>query len=170
MQVIDLTGEEIFAALQRDPMFIGEVPESARGVWRELCDEVPTVLADLLEREVTVEVFMNAKMLFLQHLLDNDWMQRMVRAYPEEALGGFNFEGILEMLLPALRGMIEMIPDIVGDVPSWLEVQGITEEQFLVHPSGGKFGTQTLVLWREGGFTLEELLRTQPMTIFKNTD
>ncbi len=166
-----LTGEQIFEALKRDPSFIAETPKSCHEIWREACDQMPELLADYLDQSVTLESLFNVKMDVLRFLLDGDWMQRMIRAYPTEMLGGFDFSDLIEMLLPTMRSMIEQLEEIMGDdIYTWVEAQGINEEMFLGHPKGGRFTEATMARWKEGNFTIADLLLTQPMAIFKNTD
>jgi len=166
-----ITGEKIFEALKRDPSFIAETPESSHGVWREVCDQIPQLLADHLDQPVTVDSLFRMKMKVLRFLLDGDWMQRMIKTYPKEMLGGFDFSDLLEMLIPTMRSMIEQLEEIIGDdINAWLETQGITEEIFLAHPKGGHFTESTFTQWKKGGFTIADLLVKQPNTIFKNTD
>lgn len=163
---MNLTGQQIYDALLRDPSFTSQIKtETARAIWRDLCEIVPETLSEFLTQPVSVTSIMNAKIAFLKKLTEGDWIQRMAEAFANELFGANEFS---ELMKDTLGMLIEAIPEILGDVPAFLASQEINEEMFLGHEKGGRFTEATMTRWKQGNLTIAELLTMQPASIIQN--
>lgn len=161
-----LTSQQIYDALLRDPSFNSQITNDAlRAVWRDLCEIVPETLSNFLDQPVGIASILNAKVAFLKKFAEGDWLKRMADAQPDE---GFDFSFASEVFKEMLSGMLEAIPGIVGDVPAFLAENGIDEETYLGHPKAGRFTEATMTRWKQGNFTIADLLASQPGSIIQN--
>ncbi len=167
-----LNGDEIYQGLLSDPCFVSEQPKSTYEVWYELCKTIPNELGDdFLERKVTVETFLQVRLLILRHLIVSGWKNRILRAHylvELEMMDGL--ESVIHHYQELNLRFIHGLSAILGDVPGFLTRHTITEREFLVHPQVGRFNDTTIAQWDKGELTFSKLLRLQPRVLFKNSD
>jgi len=163
---MNLTGQQIFDALLRDPSFTSQVQsDEGRVVWRDLCEVIPEALSEFLAQTVSVTSVFNAKLAILKKISEGDWVDRIVNSLKNDLIDASELTFMFKDMLSRL---IVVIPEIVGDVSVFLSSQGIDEETFLGHPNGGQFTEATMTRWKQGNFIVAELLATQPGSIIMN--
>lgn len=165
-------GEQIFKKLESDPCFLGEQPKSTHVIWREFCETIEQVLGNqLLEAEVRVQSFLQARILILGHLMDNGWKERILRAhYVVELEMMDGVENVVAAYHQMNRRFLHGIMGILQDIPGFLERHDTTEYEFFTHAQVGRFNDQTIARWMADDLTIRDLLLLQPRVLFKNTD
>ena len=156
------TPEEVWRALLTDREFASQ-PDAMKQILRPFVGALPTVLADLLDQPATVKTILTAKIAYMRYGFDNGLIEASVGAAPEALRGIFEANDIKEMLQDAMQ----MIEEIVKDIPGFLQQIGVTERDFLTNPKVGLSG-EALSLYDKGQLTIGELLRLQPILIVKN--
>lgn len=171
-----LTGEIIFSVLVQDPVFRKEIPddEQLQALWMELCDELPEWLSDILYEEINAQLFLQAKARILERILTHDWIPRVelvyVRLHPEYG----TVEDLTEsatrsakLIIYHLSSFASMMSKPIPGIPSGGK---IADEVFFEDQDFCGLTAETLDYWRNGGLTLEELLRLQPFALLHNRD
>ncbi|QQR77228.1 MAG: hypothetical protein IPJ67_03725 [Candidatus Moraniibacteriota bacterium] len=154
---------------QEDPE-LRETPEGMKQVRCEFISLSPTILGDLLFEVVSLTSIMQSKLAFLQYCQENGFVQKMIAAMPEEALGWMSRGDVLKNIVSTLDCLIELAKSISGNIIGFLEKNGITEEQVLTAPESKLCLDESLRgRYRAGTLTIRELLLEQPMIILKNS-
>ncbi|MBY0538069.1 hypothetical protein K2P47_01575 [Patescibacteria group bacterium] len=151
-----LTASQVWEVALADPKFAAKIPEGSpqRDVIRPFVEGSVEVLADQLETVVSLQTIADAKMKFLRYCVDNGLGKAMGDA---TGMGGTMLDGMLEQL-------IEMLEPIVADSITFLEENGVTEEQVMLSSQMG-LNPDNQEKWRAGTLTIGELLLTQPSDI-----
>ena len=155
-----LTGSDVWNASLEEESFAEEMPEGGpvREIIRPYIEAAPTVLADYLEKPLTLQVLADTKIAFLRYCMDNGFAEKMGEAV---GFSGEIIEVVLSNLVEALAGMLE-------DIPGMLEEQGVTEQQVMLNKKVG-LNSENKKLYKAGALTVEQVLRTQPSVIVKNS-
>ncbi|NQV90550.1 hypothetical protein HQ487_04065 [Candidatus Uhrbacteria bacterium] len=167
MNETPITGQSIWNALRAESGFLEHIPESAHTVWEQMCEAAAPVIEPFADQLITVDSFMSAKLAILKMMIEGEWMQKILTAYPEEAFP-LGMKAMFQQLVAMLEGLMEQFTQIDGNYGEILAAQGINEEQFLMHAEGGRFTLDTAIKWREGNFTIGDLATTQPSSLFRN--
>ncbi len=172
METVDLKamGERVWETLQDVEAFLEEIPEGKpREVFGEFVRNVPELLKEQLDEKITFASLLKAKLTIVKATLEGDFLERLFRAYPEDAMP-FSVDVILEMATSALSALIPSVEDILNDVPAYMVENGVTEEQILSHPKAGRLNRKSMAAYRAGTLTVGELLELQPWIIIKNSE
>ncbi len=163
-----LTGESIWNALKGEPGFLSQVPESAHQSWKELCLAAGPVIGPYADLLLTASSLISTKLAVLRMMVEGRWMQKILSAHPDDAFAGGK-EVMVEMAGGLLEELVEQLANAVGDDPDkWIAALGVTDEQLLMDPKGGRLTLDTAIRWRAGGFTIGDLATTQPSAFFRN--
>lgn len=154
------TGSQVWDAAVADPSCSSQMPEGSalREAIRPFFESAPTVLAEFLDRPLTLQVLADAKIAFLRYCLGNGFVEKVG--------GAVGMSGHLVKLM--FKGLIEMWENILKDVPAFLEAQGIMEEQVMLSPKVG-LNADNQKQYKAGTLTVADVLRTQPAVILKNS-
>jgi hypothetical protein len=164
-----ITGKQVLAALMKDPEYSAQ-PASVLAVTDPFMLGIPEALKDHLDNVVTLATLMDAKVAFLRYCVAGEYVKKVVAAMPEDSFGWMSAESAGEMMQGMMDQMVEMLAEMVKDVPAFLEAQGITEEQMMAHPKGVALKPSVLKLYKAGTLTIADVLKMQPMVIVKNTN
>jgi len=154
-----LTASQVWEAALADPKFAAQVPEGSpqQDAIRPFVEGSVEAMADQLDTVVNLQAIANAKMTFLRYCVDNGLGKVMGDAI---GMGGAMLDGMFKQI-------IEMLEPIVANVTSFLEENGVTEEQVMVGSQVG-MNAENQQKWRAGTLTIGELLMTQPSVILMN--
>lgn len=80
-----------------------------------------------------------------------------------------NFGGLMDesVISDMFSKLLDMIEPIARDCATFLEEQGVTEEQLMLSPQAG-LSDENQALWKEGALTIGDILGTQPEIILRN--
>lgn len=154
---MNVTADNVWNAVVQEPEFAMQ-PEEQKEVMKPFIEALPNVLQDELANEVTVESLLAAKIKFQRYCMKNGLITALCKVVPDA------FEGMMESIF---EQVIDMLEDIVADVPSFLEENGIDENIFLNLPQVG-LNEQARKMYNEGNLTIGELLVTSPWTLLKS--
>lgn len=130
-----------------------------RDAVKPFIEAAPKALADFLNKTVTLRVLADTKIAFVRYCLDNGFVEKMDGV---TTLGG-------ELIKSLFEGVIEMLGNVMKDVPAFLQAHGVTEDQVMLGPKVGlNAGNQAK--YKAGKLTVAELLRTQPAVILRNNN
>lgn len=149
----------------------GEIPDGAIPTYVEYTKAVANHLGDKLQEKVTLKSLLEAKMSALDFCISNGWVERLAKAVLEHSPGANEslFAAMIEPAVQLMPVLLDQLKDIVKDVPAFLEVNGINEQQIMESPKIG-FNEANLKGYQDGTLTLGDLYMTQPSVIIKNTD
>ena len=162
--------DKIVHALRADTGFAQDQTDATFALFEQLARELPDVLAAHHDTPVTFSSLAAAKIAVIEHFMTAGYVESFVRAMPDNAFFSSTREKLAERLREMLPEVIEQFREILADAPSFLASQGVTEEQLLAHPRGGRFGEAAMQAYRAGTLTIGALLELQPAVIIKNTN
>lgn len=157
-----ITGQEVWESLVEDPAMQGQ--EYLYPVLEPMVKEIPNLLADDLQKPVSVETLIRGRLKFVKYCLDHSFVQNAVDAMPDEAFGFFDKDDMAGMMEETLKSLVEMSEEILEDVTDFLEQHGVTDEQVVLAPKTG-LDAAMRKRYKQGGMTMEDLLRGQPGVI-----
>lgn len=161
-----VTGEAIWKAMSAESTFQADVPKSAHGVFRELCDAAVEAFEPFLNQVITLEVFAEAKCATVRFLM-NGWNGKILGAYPDEVFLVLDRESFIATAEEVMEMLLVQMEEVKGQLRAMLAENGVTEEMFFASENGGRFTSETMAKWKAGGFTIGDLLITQPSSLFK---
>ena len=164
-----ITGKAILAALMKDPEYSAQ-PESIRKAMEPFILAIPEVLKDSLAKKVDLATLMDAKIAFLRYCSENEYITKMVNAMPPKSFGFMDAEDVAGMMEGTFSTLIEVLSDVIKNVPEFLKSQGVTEAEMMAHPKGVGLKPSVLKKYTAGKLTIADLLELQPMVIIKNTN
>src|SRR5512133_2552278 len=98
-----ISGERIYQAMLADPTFCSTTPEGApREIYRELTSELPQVLTEWLDKLVTLESLLDTKLIAIKHMIESQFMRKLIQAYPVELLEEMSVEYLVDSTTAAL--------------------------------------------------------------------
>lgn len=153
--------------LLENPEFTTQAPEGpARELFREfVTTKLAEVAGDQLSLPVSVGSLMETQRRIAHHYVDTDFLGRLIDAMPEEMLGFLGKDAARGMMTAMFAGLVEMLDQIIPNVPAFLQSQGVTEEQMLQHPKGGGLSPISMAAWRAETLTVGGLLNTEPWAV-----
>lgn len=161
-----VTAQEVWNQINKDAEF-RQQPAQVREAMRPYIEALPTVLANLLDKPATLSNTMQAKVDFLRYCVNNGYIKVVVTATPEEALGWYDREELVEMFDGMIGQLIDMAEELTGDA-ALLKGLGVTEDQVMLGPNVG-LNAKAQALYKSKKLTIGKLLQIQPMLIVKNT-
>ena len=165
------TGEQVWEAMCQDPAFQAEVPPGKpRELFRELGMRLPEILAEHLDKPLTLRSLIEAKLAVAKDVADGDFMERLIAAYPVQMFQGQDMQGLVAMAKTVLSQALTSMDGVLADFDVFIRRQNASEEQLLAHPKGGKLGPAAMAEYRAGTLTVGRLLALQPQVIVKNVD
>lgn len=165
-----ISGSDVFDRLFQDPK-TPTMPAAVAEAARPYIVYLPELLADSLATPLTLDALMAAKMKFMRHLVDSNYIKDVVAAMPEDSLSWYTREDLGVMMQEMMETLMPMVEQLTNrlDMQALLEAAGLTEEEALMSPKLG-MGPELAAMYREGTATLEDVLRLQPGLIVNNTD
>jgi hypothetical protein len=168
--------DAIWLALATDPDFRKAVPPgSQRQTYRDLIDQLPTVLADLLDEPVSFSSFCRTRLAVARHQQATNFPSRLFLNYTLEVHGQPARSEEARLSEAALSRVVAAFETIVGQDPKVALAQaGQTEEVLLFNPYlpigldeslRVETGENLLELYRRGELTIGQLLLTQPRVL-----
>lgn len=166
-----VSGDAVWKALSEDPLFLAEIPEELWPALKPYIEALPEILADLLDEPVTLMTLLKAKAAFVRYCLESDYACEMAAAIPEDQLFfvGISNEEVIARMDALTRGALQFLETIVEDVPGFLQVFDVTEEQAIL-AFKPVLSPENLKKYRAGKLTIGDILLSQPMLIIKNID
>lgn len=165
------TGEQVWEAMCQDPAFQAEVPSGKpRELFRELGMRLPEILAEHLDKPLTLRSLIEAKLAVVNDIAGSDFMERLIASYPVQALRGQDVQRLVATVKAVLAQALTSMESVLGEFDGFLRRQNASEEQLLAHPKGGKLGPAAMAEYRAGTLTVGRLLALQPHVIVKNAD
>lgn len=162
-------GNQIWQKCQEDPE-LGEAPEAVKEVLGEFINYSPTILKDQLFDPVSLKSIMDAKLAFLRYCQENNLIQRVVVALPEENLGWMSRGSMAKSMASTFGKLIDLAENISYDIIGFLEEREVTEEFILTSPESDLCLNEKLQEgYRAGTLTICDLLLEQPTVILKNS-
>lgn len=164
----DSIGSQIFLALLHDEQFVAENTASMRDAWQQICFFLGEALGDSLSLPVNIQTFLQVKKQLIHILcLDNDWMEMVLRATPEEHFT--DRDTTVDLAVMAMRrGTVNrclQLTATAGSAAQAIARKTASEESYLRHPKVGNFNERTAERWREGRLTIRDLLILQPRSL-----
>jgi hypothetical protein len=164
------TPESLWSALRDDPDFQSEVPAGRpQEIFRELIEQVPSVLADLIHQPVTFRALLLTRKTFLCHMVETKFLSRLAVALDSELPDGLTAEFVgagLDAGLAFVAG--QYIALVAAEDPRvLLEADGETEDELLEDPELGGLNQLSMAMYRGSGLTIGQLLLNQPMALFE---
>lgn len=180
MKKTPVTPAQIHAALLLDPQYMAQ-PDEFRTALKPFIDALPTTLASLLGKKVSLKTVMLAKAAYMKALLDGDLMKALygeVKAAVEQVaddalpgLGGlaaglFGDMDPAAMLKDMLESIIEESEDLAKNTAKILKENGVKERDVLA----GTLGMDGAALERydTGTLTIADLLILKPYVILRS--
>lgn len=138
-------------------------PDSVKEAARPFFDRMPEALGEILDMPVTLQSYADVRMKIARFYLDSGFVKAIVEALPKKALV-FDRKTLVEMGEGAMEMALEMYEPLVSAVETFLEENGVTEEQVLLSPNVGLNG-ETRKLYKAQKLTIGKLLELQPYTL-----
>lgn len=154
-----VTGENIWNALQGH-LDLQQIPVAVRLLWKELCTAAVPALELLADQPVTAASCTRAQHVVFGLMVENGRGQKLAESYP--GASPTKVEEVVNEFVRIHQLLDQFVKEDI-DVPAQL---GITEEEFLACPGVGRLSRASLDRWRSGGFTIGDLLTTQPDAVF----
>jgi hypothetical protein len=162
---MSVTGDQVLEAFTADPRVSG--PEDPQLVMMEpFIKALPEILADSLDKPVTLEVLFDAKLRFMQYCLDNGIGER-IRTTMKDVLADEELADTADMMTGVLGDLIEQMKEMAPQLNEMLADQGVTEEQVFASSQVG-LNENMLSLHKAGTLTLDTLLANQPGVVIVN--
>jgi len=155
-----LTGADVWKAITADPAFAAEMVEGTpeREVIKPFIEAAPTALAEFLDQPFTLKAYADSKVTFLRYCIGNGIADKLSEAFGMSA----------SLVRSALGASIDMLAELIKDVPAFLALQNVTEDQVMLGPKVG-LNDANKELYKAGQLTIADVLRTQPTLILKNS-
>lgn len=159
-----LTAEQILGAIKAVPDFFDDTHKEVEGEWIALCEDLVTSLGDLFDAPVTMASALEARFKITERLVTFEWPRKYFDPMPSEAFDmmGSSKEKVIETMTNQLLFMGPSDQQMSVTTAGTLARLKMTEETFLIHPSGMRFNDKTLERWKQGGLTIGDLMLLQP--------
>lgn len=164
-----LDTDRVWKKLNDDEKFTNGTPEQAMEPFRKLVEALPKILDGQLESKVTLATLGKAKLAILEHQLGSDFVEKLVplalSAFPEEVRP--DPEDMIAQLKEGFEEQRTELMKVIGDLPAFLEENGMTERMALSSEKGG-LNAKCLKAYDKGTLTIAGLLETQPAVLLAN--
>lgn len=166
-----IDGNAVWGVLLADPAFRAGDSEGQILVLEPFVKALPDILEKMLDKPVTLETLMQAKLAFLRYCLENGLIGKFAEVSREDSIFLMDKDSLRAMLERTLDEVVNMLEAMVENVSGFLEEAGVTEEQVLTSPSVG-LSVGNTEQYGNGTLTIADILLTQPsiIVIVKNTD
>lgn len=162
-----LDTDKVWASFLADDILFGVIPASLQMLMRELVDELPEVLKEHLDKSVTFESILLARLKILIRLSQSDYREKMAEALSRDQsfLEDTGLEpsdvttGVLAIIhIRARRRLQKTIEEVaVASLADPTVGMKLMRERYLPD-----FKAATLAVYETGSFTIHDLLELQP--------
>lgn len=165
-----LDTDKVWSALTADAKFKDELWECLHPLMRDLVDDLPTALKEHLDRPVTLESLLLAKLALIDHLCRPDYIRKMATAFSSAAdapedLVGESLDVVIRILsFGHALSRSRLRVHIKSVMLACLTDPSIEPKLMIVLYSSG-FNTETLAAYEVGTLTIRGLLELQPSVL-----
>lgn len=151
--MLEITGDQVWEAL-RNEVVVSEL------ILRPFVMALPELLADLLDKPVTVETLVRARAVHIRHSLEGEYIRKDAAADFGEPLDADD-EIFVETMEEEWRKALSSLEAIATNVSAFLEEGGRTEDNVVLHYLSPENAERYLA----GELTIAGLLISQPTII-----
>src|SRR3989338_3038296 len=155
-----LTAKLIWTKLNEDTRFLGK-PVSIREAVRHFFEAMPVVIADFLDRPVTVTNILEAKIVFLRYTIDNGICGATLSGFSDAFLRGLDKDFLLEIMRVQMDETLSKAEILLADLPTIIDQSGLSDQEILLNPDSG-LNDEARRLYQSGELTVGGLLTVQP--------
>jgi len=163
---MNLTGQQIWDALNKDPEFLKK-PENEREVSRPFIEAIPSFAQDQLDLPFNLQNLLNIKISFLKYCSEKGFINDVIDTWPEEKFFWFSKDYFKNSLNALFENMLSAYVVMANNIPKCLKKLGVNEEEFLNSEDVG-LNEETRNLYVTNELTIGKLLELQPMVIIQN--
>lgn len=152
-----LTGEQVWEALTKEPVFTEMAPEQwEHGALKPFVCALPDLLHDRLDKLVTFAGLTDACLIFLKHTFDNGMIDVLARKSrcPREVAEKY------------LRETVAWNESFVANLALCLANSSLTEQNAILNPSFGGLNRKNREKCAADALTFRDLLLSQPSIFF----
>ncbi len=155
----------IWEQVREEPEFRAYGP-SALEATRPYVEEIGTVLADHLDKTVTLATLMSAKHAYLKYLFGTNYIKDLAAAMSDEELGWLSREEMVEMFNDTMPELLESMEELTKPAywKKQLKLAGVTEARVMADEKIGLRG-EAYSLYKQGKLTMGKLLELQPIVL-----